>query len=74
MYLSNYTPEDYFQRMIKKIDEYGEETRMNNRFQKNDNGELVSLMIPVKLPAIQFRDSSNIQIQKKSCGCMSKKN
>lgn len=70
MYLSNYTPEDHFARMIGKIHEYGEEARMPDRFQKNENGELVRLMKPVKTPEIQFRNSSNIRIGKKSCGCM----
>lgn len=73
MYLSNYTPEDYFQRIVGKIYEYGEEARMPNRFQRNENGELVPLTIPVKQPEIQFRDSSAIQIKKKSCGCMANK-
>lgn len=69
MYLSNYTPEDYFNRVIGKIDEYGEETRISNLFQIDEKGEMVPLITPVKEPAIEFRNSSSIQISKKSCGC-----
>lgn len=69
MYLSNYTPEDYFQRIVGKIHEYGEEARIPNRFQRNEKGELVPLTIPVKQPEIQFRNFSNVSVGKKSCGC-----
>lgn len=73
MYLSNHTPEDFFQRLIGKIDEYGEEARMTNRFQRNEKGELIPLTTAIKKPEIEFRNSSNIQIKKKSCGCMTNK-
>lgn len=72
MYLSSYTPEDHFRRMLGKIYEYGEETRMPNRFQKDENGNLVPLMTVVKKQEIEFRDSSSIEIEKKPCGCRSK--
>lgn len=71
MYLSQYTPEEVFQSMIGNIHEYGNEVRIGNLFQKNENGELVSLTNPIKIKkdTPEFREFSNIEIDKKRCPC-----
>ena len=66
-------PEENFARIFGKIHEYGEETRMQNLFERKKNGDVVPLTNGPKKPEIQFRNSSDIKLERKPCGCMANK-
>jgi len=73
MYISQYMPYEYWQRILGKIDDNGVEASMPDRFQKDDDGNLVPLFPNSKNTKVEFRKSSNINLEKKPCGCMTNK-
>lgn len=75
MYISKYLDQTELNKIFGKIQENGEEARMNNRFQFDENNKLVPLF-PNETKQnsnIHFRNSSDIQLGKKPCPCMANK-
>jgi hypothetical protein len=71
MYISDYLPEHFHADIFgKKMRDYGEESQMQNRFEKTEDGRLIRIGSGRPVSAPEFRSSSSINIEKKPCGCM----